>query len=94
VARAGSRMRRVCAGAPVHHEQTVRLSWKGDAVCGPRYRDAAELLMNKFKWGHGFISLNRELLAGAYNRALNLFQLNSSTFERHFKWGQGPNGSS
>ena len=26
------------------------------------YRDAAESLMNKFKWGHGFISLNRELL--------------------------------
>jgi hypothetical protein len=23
------------------------------------YRDAAELLMNKFKWGHGFITLNR-----------------------------------
>jgi pre-rRNA-processing protein TSR3 len=26
------------------------------------YPDAAEALMNKFKWGHGFISLNRELL--------------------------------
>ena len=26
------------------------------------YRDAAELLMNKFKWGHGFITLNREVL--------------------------------
>jgi len=31
--------------------------------------------------------------AGPSNRALNLFQLNSSTPERHCKWGQGPNGS-
>ena len=32
--------------------------------------------------------------AGPYNRALYLIQLNSSTCERHFKWGQGPNCSS
>ena len=33
-------------------------------------------------------------LAEPYNCALDNFQLNSSTFERHFKWGQGLNGSS
>ena len=31
--------------------------------------------------------------AGPYNRSLFPFQLNSSPFETHFKWGQGPNGS-
>ena len=30
------------------------------------YRDAAELLMNKFKWGHGFITLNREVLESTW----------------------------
>ena len=30
----------------------------------------------------------RAQAAGPIHRALNLFQLNSSTFERHFKWGQ------
>ena len=27
-----------------------------------RYGEAAKQLMNKFKWGHGFITLNEELL--------------------------------
>jgi len=27
---AGRRMRRACAGTPVHYEQTVRLCWKRD----------------------------------------------------------------
>ena len=57
VARPGRRMRRVCAGTPVHHEQTVRLSFHGNwwkageeeaaSVCGytgtPRANSQPEL---------------------------------------------------
>ncbi|MFZ0405021.1 MAG: DUF367 family protein [Nitrososphaeraceae archaeon] len=79
------------AGNPINYSKLGRLSTV-EALSGCYYimgfKDVAQLMLNKFKWGHTFLELNRNALDD-YNLATNpgeIAQIEEEYFGNYKQW--------
>lgn len=79
------------AGNPINYSKLGRLSTV-EALSGCYYimgfKDVAQLMLNKFKWGHTFLELNRNALDD-YNIATNpeeIAQIEEEYFGNYKQW--------
>ena len=71
------------AGNPVNYSKIGKLT-TGEAIAGALYimsfKDLADSILNKFKWGHTFFELNQDLLK-EYSNAETADQMNEISRE-------------